>query len=178
MQTDFAADQEYMGLALQEAEKAARLGEVPIGAVIVRDGEVIARAHNLRETEKNALGHAELLAIDRACKALGGWRLTRCTLYVTLEPCTMCAGAIVNARLPRVCLLYTSPFGEEHHPYDIGYENVHKIYETQEFFMISVTKEKIIPIPKGDLEPELQQAVSGFFAKVFGEKYRAAKAGK
>ena len=102
MQTDFAADQEYMGLALQEAEKAARLGEVPIGAVIVRDGEVIARAHNLRETEKNALGHAELLAIDRACKALGGWRLTRCTLYVTLEPCTMCAGAIVNARLPRV----------------------------------------------------------------------------
>ena len=102
MQTDFAADQEYMGLALQEAEKAARLGEVPIGAVIVRDGEVIARAHNLRETGKNALGHAELLAIDRACKALGGWRLTRCTLYVTLEPCTMCAGAIVNARLPRV----------------------------------------------------------------------------
>ena len=72
----------------------------------------------------------------------------------------------------------SSPFGEEHHPYDIGYENVHKIYETQEFFMISVTKEKIIPIPKGDLEPELQQAVSGFFAKVFGEKYRAAKAGK
>ncbi len=102
MQTDYAADQEYMGLALQEAEKAAQLGEVPIGAVIVRDGEVIARAHNLRETEKNALGHAELLAIDRACKALGGWRLTRCTLYVTLEPCTMCAGAIVNARLPRV----------------------------------------------------------------------------
>lgn len=102
MQTDFAADQEYMGLALQEAEKAAQLGEVPIGAVIVRDGEVIARAHNLRETGKNALGHAELLAIDRACKALGGWRLTRCTLYVTLEPCTMCAGAIVNARLPRV----------------------------------------------------------------------------
>ena len=102
MQTDYAADQEYMGLALQEAEKAARLGEVPIGAVIVRDGEVIARAHNLRETGKNALGHAELLAIDQACKALGGWRLTRCTLYVTLEPCAMCAGAIVNARLPRV----------------------------------------------------------------------------
>ena len=102
MQTDYAADQEYMGLALQEAEKAAQLGEVPIGAVIVRDGEVIARAHNLRETGKNALGHAELLAIDQACKALGGWRLTRCTLYVTLEPCTMCAGAIVNARLPRV----------------------------------------------------------------------------
>ena len=126
MQTDFAADQEYMGLALQEAEKAARLGEVPIGAVIVRDGEVIARAHNLRETEKNALGHAELLAIDRACKALGGWRLTRCTLYVTLEPCTMCAGAIVNARLdavyfgardPRagacgsVCSLFDMPLG-------------------------------------------------------------------
>lgn len=79
---------------------------------------------------------------------------------------------------PKITVDVSSPFGEEHHPYDIGYENVHKIYETQEFFMISVTKEKIIPIPKGDLEPELQQAVSGFFAKVFGEKYRAVKAGK
>ena len=95
-------DHELMGAALAEAEKAAALGEVPVGAVVARRGEIVAAAHNTRETERNAVHHAELLAIDRACKALGGWRLTRCTLYVTLEPCTMCAGAIVNARLPRV----------------------------------------------------------------------------
>ena len=96
--TDF----ELMGLALEEAAKAAALGEVPVGAVVARHGEVVATAHNTRETEKNALHHAELLAIDAACKALGGWRLWQCTLYVTLEPCPMCAGAILNAHLPRV----------------------------------------------------------------------------
>ena len=96
--TDF----ELMGLALEEAAKAAALGEVPVGAVVARHGEVIATAHNTRETEKNALHHAELLAIDAACKALNGWRLWQCDLYVTLEPCPMCAGAIINARLRRV----------------------------------------------------------------------------
>ncbi len=95
-------DAYYMEAALEEARIAAELGEVPIGAVIVWDGEIVARAHNTRETEKNALGHAECLAIDAACKALGGWRLHRATLYVTLEPCPMCAGAIVNARVARV----------------------------------------------------------------------------
>ena len=96
--TDF----ELMGLALEEAAKAAALGEVPVGAVVARHGEVVATAHNTRETEKNALHHAELLAIDAACKALGGWRLWECELYVTLEPCPMCAGAIMNSRLKRV----------------------------------------------------------------------------
>ena len=95
-------DSELMGLALEEARKAAALGEVPVGAVVARNGEVVAAAHNTRETEKNALHHAELLAIDAACKKLGGWRLWQCTLYVTLEPCPMCAGAILNAHLPRV----------------------------------------------------------------------------
>ena len=92
----------YMNEALAEARLAYEKDEVPVGAVIVRDGEIIARAHNLRETGKNALMHAEMMAVDLACKALGGWRLPRCTLYVTLEPCPMCAGAIVNSRIERV----------------------------------------------------------------------------
>ena len=92
----------FLKLALEQAKEAAALGEVPIGAVVVRGSEVVSTAHNLRETEKNALFHAELLAIDRACKKLGGWRLHECELYVTLEPCPMCAGAIINARIKRV----------------------------------------------------------------------------
>ncbi len=92
----------YMNEAVKEARLAADIDEVPVGAIVVRDGEIIARAHNLRETEKNALCHAETMAVDAACKALGGWRLPRCTLYVTLEPCPMCAGAIVNSRIERV----------------------------------------------------------------------------
>ncbi|MEF9864862.1 MAG: tRNA adenosine(34) deaminase TadA [Oscillospiraceae bacterium] len=95
-------DTDYMRLAINEAQKAAEIGEVPIGAVIVRNGEVISTAHNTRECEKNATHHAELLAIDAACKALGGWRLMDCELYVTLEPCPMCAGAIINSRIKRV----------------------------------------------------------------------------
>ena len=91
-----------MQLAIIEAKKAALIGEVPVGCVVVRDGEVISTAYNLRETEKNALAHAELLAIDKACKALGGWRLHQCELYVTLEPCPMCMGAIINSRIKRV----------------------------------------------------------------------------
>ena len=95
-------DEELMGLALEEAKKAAALGEVPVGAVVAKDGEPIALAHNTRETEKNALHHAELLAIDAACKKLGGWRLWQCELFVTLEPCPMCSGAIINSRIKRV----------------------------------------------------------------------------
>lgn len=95
-------DAEYMGLALKEAERAKAEDEVPVGAVIVRNGQVIASAYNTREYGKNALYHAEIKAIDMACKALGGWRLVGCTMYVTLEPCPMCAGAIINARIERV----------------------------------------------------------------------------
>ena len=91
-----------MSEAIAEARLAAETDEVPGGAVVVQDGRIIARAHNLRETKKNALMHAETMAVDAACKALGGWRLPRCTLYVTLEPCPMCAGAIVNSRIERV----------------------------------------------------------------------------
>lgn len=100
--TDRMMDEHYMTEALAEARRAAALGEVPVGAVIVCDGEIVARAHNRRETDRMATAHAELLAIEQACRALGGWRLSRCALYVTLEPCPMCAGAIVNARVGRV----------------------------------------------------------------------------
>ncbi len=95
-------DRDYMQLALEQARLAYELGEVPVGAVIVQDGKVIATGYNRREVDKNALSHAEHTAIDNACKALGGWRLPHCTLYVTLEPCLMCAGAIIHARIDRV----------------------------------------------------------------------------
>ena len=84
------------------AKTAARYGEVPIGALVVLDGEIIASGRNMREARKNALLHAEIIAINRACKKLGRWRLHDCTLYVTMEPCPMCAGAIVNSRIKRV----------------------------------------------------------------------------
>ena len=95
-------DEFYLGKALEEAKKAAAVGEIPIGAVIVHKKKAVARAHNLRETLPCATAHAELLAIAEACRVLGRWRLTGCTLYVTVEPCPMCAGAIVNSRLDRV----------------------------------------------------------------------------
>ena len=95
-------DQYYMQQALEEAKKAAALGEVPIGAVLVYKDEIIARAHNLRETTQNALTHAESMAIQEACEKISSWRLEETTLYVTLEPCPMCAGAILQSRVPRV----------------------------------------------------------------------------
>ncbi len=97
----------YMGLALGEAKKAYDLGEVPIGAVLVVDQQVVASAHNMREIWHDATAHAEVIAIREACKALNRWRLTGATLYVTIEPCPMCAGAIVMSRIDR--LVYGSP---------------------------------------------------------------------
>ena len=94
--------EEYMRQALELARLAMAEGEVPVGCVIVRDGAVVGRGRNRRETAQTALGHAELEAIAQACRTLGGWRLAGCALYVTLEPCPMCAGGIINARLSRV----------------------------------------------------------------------------
>jgi tRNA(adenine34) deaminase len=97
-------DEKWMALALDLAKEAMEEEEVPVGAVIVRDGEIIGRGRNQKEMGKNPLYHAEIMAIDEACKALGGWRLIGCTMYVTLEPCPMCAGAIISARLPRLVI--------------------------------------------------------------------------
>ncbi|SDZ08131.1 tRNA adenosine(34) deaminase TadA [Tindallia californiensis] len=102
--THQTTDEIYMQLALREAKKAAAIGEVPIGAVIVRKGVVIASAHNQRETGKDATAHAELIAIQKACQKVGGWRLTDTTLYVTIEPCPMCAGAILQSRIDKVVI--------------------------------------------------------------------------
>ncbi|MGM7685127.1 tRNA adenosine(34) deaminase TadA [Cytobacillus sp. Hm23] len=104
-------DEYYMRLALNEAKKAEQINEVPIGAVIVKDNEIIASAFNLREREQRSLAHAELLAIDEACKSIGSWRLENTTLYVTLEPCPMCAGAIVLSRIQRVVYGAKDPKG-------------------------------------------------------------------
>lgn len=96
-------DIKFMREALALAKKAAELGEVPVGAVVVNsEGIVIADAYNLRENKKSVIAHAEIIAIEQACRKLGDWRLSGCTLYVTLEPCPMCAGAIVNSRISRV----------------------------------------------------------------------------
>ena len=122
-------DLTYMDEALALAREAAAEGEVPVGCVIVRGDQIVGRGRNRREKDKSALAHAEIEAIEEACRNLGGWRLWECTLYVTLEPCAMCAGAILNARIPRVvygasdkkygavnsvCTLFSMEFN--HHP--------------------------------------------------------------
>ena len=145
--TDF----ELMGAALEEARKAAALGEVPVGAVVAKDGEIISAAHNTRETEKNALHHAELLAIDAACKKLGGWRLWQCELFVTLEPCPMCSGAIINARLDRVV-------------YGAKDEKAGCCGSVADLFVMPFNHTPIVR--SGVLEEECSQLLSRFFAEL------------
>ena len=132
-------DEEYMREALALARKAFEMGEVPVGAVAVWDGKIVGRGMNLRETDKNALRHAEIMAIDEACKTLGGWRLWKCDLYVTLEPCPMCAGAIINSRVKRVVYGALDPKGG-------AIESVIKVNEIKginhRFESISKIKEK------------------------------------
>ncbi len=141
-------DSKYMDAAIALAREAAAEGEVPVGCVIVRGDTVVGRGRNRRERDKTALGHAEIEAISDACKNLGGWRLWDCTLYVTLEPCPMCAGAIVNARIPRVvygardakngacgsvCDLFSMEFN--HHPtVEVGIREEECTALLQEFF--------------------------------------------
>lgn len=97
-------DEKYMKEALRLAKKAAKLDEVPIGCIIVHENKIIARGYNRRNTDKSTLAHAEIMAIKKASKVLGDWRLEECTMYITLEPCQMCAGAIVQARIPKVVM--------------------------------------------------------------------------
>ena len=102
-------DEKYMREAIRQAKKAYALDEVPIGCVIVSDGKIVARGYNRRNTDKNTLSHAELIAIKKASKKTGDWRLEECTMYVTLEPCQMCAGAIVQSRMKRVVIASMNP---------------------------------------------------------------------
>lgn len=104
-------DEKYMKEAIKEAKKAWAKDEVPIGAVIVKNGKVIARAHNLRESKQIATAHAEIIAIEKACKKIGSWRLNDCTLYVTLEPCAMCSGAMILSRVDRIVYGASDPKG-------------------------------------------------------------------
>lgn len=104
-----SVEEKYMKEALKQAKKAYALGEVPIGCVIVHEGNIIGRGYNRRNTDKNTLAHAEITAINKASKVIGDWRLEECILYVTLEPCQMCAGAIVQARIPEVVMGCMNP---------------------------------------------------------------------
>lgn len=137
--------------ALALAKKAFELGEVPVGAVAVWDGEIVGRGMNLRETDKNALRHAEIMAIDEACKKLDGWRLWKCDLYVTLEPCPMCAGAIINSRVRRVIYGASDPKAG-------SCGSLANLFEMPYNHKPEVTK--------GVLEEECSSLLSEFFAKI------------
>lgn len=141
----------FMKRALSRAKAAERYGEVPIGAVIVKDDKIIATGRNMRELKKNALHHAEIIAIDRACKKLGAWRLMDCTLYVTMEPCPMCAGAIVNSRIKRVV------FG----CYDKKAGALGSVFNLSEYPL-----NHKFDIVGGVLEEECANILSDFFAKL------------
>lgn len=141
----------YMRRALVRAKAAEKCGEVPIGAVIVKDGTIIATGRNMREGRRNALHHAEIIAIDRACKKLGAWRLMDCTLYVTMEPCPMCAGAIVNSRIKRVVFgCYDKKAGAMGSVFDMSSFPLNHRYE----------------VTGGILEKECADILSQFFAKL------------
>ena len=107
----YTIDEKFMSLALKEAEKSANFDEVPVGAVIVQDGKVIARGHNLREKTNDPTAHAEIVAIRKACKKLGSWRLENCTMYVTIEPCSMCAGTLLWTRIKKIVYGAKDPKG-------------------------------------------------------------------
>lgn len=142
----------YMQEALIEAREAADAGEIPVGAVIVRDGEIIARAHNMTEQLKDPTAHAEILAIRRAAKALGGWRLIGCQMFVTAEPCSMCAGAIVWARIEKLYIGTMDP----------------KAGACGSVFNIPQEKKlnHNVEIEKGLMEEECSQLMKTFFKKI------------
>lgn len=144
--------EKYMKEALKQAKKAYALGEVPIGCVIVHEGKIIGRGYNRRNTDKNTLSHAEITAINKASKKIGDWRLEDCTLYVTLEPCQMCAGAIVQARIPEVVMGCMNP--------KAGCAgSILNILDMPEFnHQVAVTK--------GVLEEECSQMLKNFFTEL------------
>lgn len=145
-------DEKYMRQAITQAKKAEKIGEVPIGCVIVYDGKVIGRGYNRRKIDKNTLSHAELTAIRKASKVMGDWRLEECTLYVTLEPCQMCAGAIVQARIPRVVMGCMNPKA------GCG-GSILNLLEMKEF-------NHQVDVTRGVLENECSRILTDFFASL------------
>lgn len=146
----------FMAEAIRQAKKAAALDETPVGAVIVHQGKIIARGYNKRETKKNCLCHAELSAINKACKALGGWRLPECDMYVTLEPCPMCSGAIISARIDN---LY---FGAYDKKSGCAGSKIN-LFESGMFnYNVNVTG--------GQMEKECSQIISSFFKALRSRK--------
>ena len=149
-------DEKYMKAALREAKKAYALNEVPIGCVIVQNGKIIARGYNRRNTEGNTLAHAELAAIKKASKKTGDWRLEDCTMYVTLEPCQMCAGAIVQSRMKKVVIASMNP--------KAGCAgSVINLLQMAEF-------NHQVEIERGVLEQECSDMLSGFFRELRDKK--------
>ena len=145
-------EEKFMKAAIREAKKAEKIQEVPIGCVIVFEDKIIARGYNRRNIDKNTLAHAELSAIKKACKKLGDWRLEGCTMYVTLEPCQMCAGAIVQARIPKVYIGTMNPKA------GCG-GSILNILEMQEF------NHQVI-VRRGVLEEECQSILKRFFQEL------------
>ncbi len=146
----------YMRVAFNEAKKAYELNEVPVGCVIVCNDKIIAKAHNLRENKKNSLYHAEIIAINKACKKLDRWILDDCTLYVTMEPCVMCAGAILQARIHKVV------YGVPQNRYGcVG--TMMNLFSDFEFNNSPI-------VEKGIMEKEIKELVTGFFKKMRQDK--------
>lgn len=154
----------YMEQALIMAKKAYKRGEVPVGAIIVRNGKVVSRAYNNREKKQNALHHAEILAITKACKKLKSFRLDDCEMYVTLEPCPMCSGAIINARLKKV--YYGCP--------DLNYGCAGSKYN----FLQDKTFEHLVDVEGGLLSEECSKLIKDFFIEIRKKKKDAKKISK
>ncbi len=153
-------DERYMRQAITLAKKAAANGDVPIGCVIVYEGKVIARGYNRRNVDKTTLAHAEIMAIKKASKVLGDWRLEDCTMYVTLEPCQMCAGAIVQARIPKVVIGCMNP--------KAGCAgSVLNLLDMKQF-------NHQVEVTRGIMETECSAMMSGFFAELRAKKKAAA----
>lgn len=145
----YTEDERFMKEAIRQARKAEAIGDVPIGCVIVSDGKIIARGYNKRNKNKTVLAHAELLAMSKACKKAGDWRLEECTMYITLEPCQMCAGAIVQARIPRVVIGSMNPKA------GCG-GSILNLLQMEEF-------NHQVDVTRGVLEEECSRMISDFF---------------
>ena len=152
----YTEDEKFMKEAIRQAKKAEAIGDVPIGCVIVSDGRIIARGYNKRNKNKTVLAHAELLAMSKACKKAGDWRLEDCTMYITLEPCQMCAGAIVQARIPRVVIGSMNPKA------GCG-GSILNLLQMKEF-------NHQVEVTRGVLEEECSEMLSAFFRKLRQKK--------